>query len=196
MNTIELNLSFKEKRNYLNGADFYFAIEKTINIIDKGWLKKLTFKNFAYNKCIINFEKPDINKKIVAIGIWQSPNETSYKIWVTETSLAVLDRISFKEEEIIKNSETTQNRIRLNKKNKYSTIENIVSLTKELNYQISPKIAGKWVFGQIDLLKKLPSNYKEITIIHTGGRNSSFSRNQIIIEDLTYGEIRFIVGKP
>lgn len=196
MKDLKINLSFKEERQYLNGADFYLTIEKTLNSINKGWLKKLTFKKFAYNQCIISFEKPDIDKKIIGTGIWVSSNESLYKIWIIETSLPVVNRVPFKEEDIFKQTELFSNEIKIDKKNTYSVIENIVSLTKRLNYQLSPVINGKWIFGQIDLFNKLPNDYNQIKIIRNGERNNRFSRNLIIIDNSTYGEIRFIVGEP
>lgn len=196
MKNIELELSFKGDRNYLHGTDFYRAIENSVEKFNDGWLQKISFKKLCRNQCTITFKKPVPSEQIIGSGIWQSQDNTSLKFWIIETSYPVENRTCFTEENIFKDSTINNKKIQINKENKYSVIENIVALTKKLNNQLSPDIEGKWLFGQIDLLNKLPDRYSYIEIVRNSERKNSFSRNKIIIDNTIYGELRFIVGKP
>lgn len=86
--------------------------------------------------------------------------------------------------------------IRGKQTNPYSLIENIIALTKRLNYMLAPDVEGKWLFGQLDLKEALPNDWNDLVIARTVAVGNAFSRNRISIDGQEFGEIRFIGGKP
>ena len=78
----------------------------------------------------------------------------------------------------------------------YSCIEVIVALTKKLHYIKSADINGKWVFGQLNLLCRLPIQYKTAEVGLKTFYPGRFSVSTITLDGKLYGSIRFIVGQP
>ena len=117
------------------------------------------------------------------------------RFWIRETDEPVIDSYPFDEDAITSGAVLEAEIIRSGHANPYTVIENIIALTKKLNYALSPNINGKWLFGQIDLKKALPTEWDSIKIERTICVGTSFSRNRIVIDGGDCGEIRFIGGK-
>lgn len=195
---LKLDLKYKGSRNYLQGGDFFDAITSALfDETGDGALKKLCFKSFARNQCRLVLEKrPGKSEYQIGNGIWLKSDGEEIKFWIVESDEPVLSRYPFDEDELIAPSRIVGNVITLAAGNRYSAIENIVALTKKLNYALTPDINGKWVFGQIEMLKPMPTDFSEIEIIRSSERKGVFSCNQVAIDNEHVGEIRFIVGQP
>jgi len=113
-----------------------------------------------------------------------------------ETTQHVTDSYPFQEECITQPAEVEGTMIRGRRENAYSLIENIIALTKCLNYALTPDVDGKWLFGQLNLEKALPTEWDEIVVRRGVAVGNRFSRNQIEIDGEGFGEIRFIGGAP
>lgn len=195
---LKLEMKYKGNRNYLHGTDFFNDI--TDNLFARfsiGAIKKLSFKSFARNQCdLVLNERPGQDKHVVGNGIWRKSEGDEIKFWIVETDLPVLSRYPFDEDGLVAPSCIEGNTISLVAGNDYSAIENIVALTKKLNYALTPDVKGKWVFGQIDMVKPMPEVVDKFQITRTSERKGMFSCNQILINNEHVGEIRFIVGQP
>lgn len=141
-------------------------------------------------------ERPSQEAHQVGNGIWRDDKGDEIRFWIVEGKEEVVSRYPFDEEKLIAPSHVSEGTITLDVYNEHSAIENIVALTKKLNNTLTPEINGKWVFGQIDLIKPLPPIFNQIKIIRTNERKGMFSCNQVVIDKELVGEIRFIVGQP
>lgn len=191
-----LNLKYKGARTYLQGGDIFNALEDAFSVSESGYLSKLVFKRFARNQIAVVMEEPTERASVLGTAIWKSASGDEKRLWLTEIDVAVTESYPFDEEAIVAQSSINDQHIRLTVPNTYSTIENIIALTKKLNYVLSPNVSGKWVFGQLDLKQELPRSWESLCIDRTICLANSFSRNRILINDQHYGEIRFIGGQP
>lgn len=196
MKSQQLNLKFKGARIYLHGSDIFNAIEDLLSEIHEGFLSKLVFKTFARNQIEVLMAKPSDEAQILGQGNWKSIAGDSLNFWLRETDILVAESYAFDEDLILTNTTVTNEQINLEKQNIYSTIENVIALTKKLNYVLTPNVNGKWLFGQIDLQVKLPETWRVLGVVRTICVANSFSRNRILIDGEDVGEIRFIGGVP
>ena len=141
-------------------------------------------------------EEPADTRNVLGTALWKSDSGEEKRLWLTETDVAVTESYPFDEEAILAHAAVDDQHIQLTVPNAYSLIENIIALTKKLNYALSPQVNGKWLFGQLDLQQKLPKSWESLCIDRTICVANSFSRNRILIDDQHYGEIRFIGGQP
>ena len=193
---ILLDLKYKGARTYLYGGDIFNALEDALSSSDDGYLSKLVFKRFARNQIEVLMEEPADNKNVFGTALWKTASGEVRSLWLTEIDAAITESYPFDEEVILTHATIKDNRIQLTVTNEYSVIENITALTKKLNYALSPQVSGKWLFGQLDLQRKLPKSWESLCIDQTICVANSFSRNRIFIDDQHYGEIRFIGGQP
>ncbi|MCT7655661.1 ketoacyl-ACP synthase III [Oceanimonas sp. NS1] len=126
--------------------------------------------------------------------MWEQDNGVCHKFWVVEESRAVIGRYPFDEDGLVEPAIIEGNTIKITSLNQYNTIENVVALTKRINYKLSPDVDGKWVFGQVELIQKLPERFSTLEIVRVSERANKFSCNAIKIDGNEIGEIRFIVG--
>ena len=80
-------------------------------------------------------------------------------------------------------------------RSKFTPIEDVIVLTKHLNYAMSRILKGNWLFGQLDLTEPLIDNYRSLEIKMKYLIEGKFSVNDILIDGRTIGSIRFIMGK-
>jgi len=193
---ININLKYKGSRTYLQGGDIYNAIVEELSAQLEGYLARLAFKHFARNQVELLFENPVDSANLVGSGMWRTATGESQRFWIRETAGSVTDSYPFDEEVITSAAVIEYESIRVEHVNPYTLIENIIALTKKLNYALSPDVKGKWLFGQIDLKQSLPTEWDLIQIERAVCVGSSFSRNRIVIDGADYGEIRFIGGEP
>lgn len=190
----KLNLKYKGSRNYIHGSDIFMAATNFF-LEQNGYIKRLAFKSFARNQLKISFDEPLSNDRALGYGILSSPLGNK-KFFLIETGQSVTERYPYDENEVLDGSQIFDAYIENSTPNKYSTIENIIALTKKLNNHLSPEISGKWLFGQLDVKDALPDSWHEIKVTRKTCIADSFSRNLIEIDGQDYGEIRFIVGEP
>lgn len=191
-----LTLKYKGSRNYLHGTDIFNSLQDALSKKEVGHLAKLVFNRFARNQIEVLMEEQATDNHKLGYAVWKPVSGKEKHLWLYETGVLVNGSYPYEEDAILSNSMIQDRVIKLSASNPYSTIENIIALTKKLNYAISPDVQGQWLFGQIDLQLKLPEEWKLIQINQTVGLANKFSRNRILIDGLLYGEIRFIVGQP
>ena len=190
------NLKYKGSRTYLQGGDIFNALVDTFSKLGSGYLSKLMFKSFARNQIEVLLHKPENCVLVLGNGVWKFTNGAEQKFWFRETEEPVKESYSFEEETITAVATLTDLGIRLASQNAYSTIENIIALTKRLSYALTPDVDGKWLFAQIDLEQALPEGWGSMQIEQKLCIANSFSRNRITIDGQEVGEIRFIGGQP
>lgn len=196
----KLNMSFKGDRGYLHGSDFYNAIRATAFFqSSESYISDLTFRRFAKNQCFIMDIAPTDSSLVVGSFKTKLINNLDLlkEYYLVETDTKVTDRYEFDEDMLVVNAivDTTQLTARL-PKTAYTSIEEVIALTKLLNYAVAPNVSGKWVFGQLKLEKMLPEHYSELIITMKNMIKERFSINTIIIDGEVVGNIQFIVGKP
>lgn len=194
MKSVNLNLKYKGDRNYLHGSDIYSVLVGYFHENNQSYIKRLAFKSFARDQVTLTFDEA-FSKQSIAYGL-VSGDEGVKKFYLIETSEPVEDRYPYNENLITDTAEIAQERITGESGNPYTVIENIIALTKQLNYHLSPDVSGKWLFGQIDLNASLPDSWHKMVITRKSCIADSFSRNLIDIDGKNFGEIRFIVGEP
>ena len=79
---------------------------------------------------------------------------------------------------------------------RYSAIEVAIALTKKLNYHKQPSPTGRWVFGQQNLIKPFPANYRVMRVCLRAAIGTRFTTNELIVDGTPMGTMRFIVGSP
>lgn len=192
----DFQLQYKGSRNYLHGSDIYNAIDDALRTRFGGHLIRLTFKHFARNQCRLMLEKTDNAGNIIGQGNWSADSGELHHFWLYETDCPVIDSYPYDEDAITASACIDGAIITGSHNNHYSVIENIIALTKRLNYTLSPDVKGKWLFGQLDLKQNFPDNWQQICVERTVCVGNNFSRNRILIDGTDYGEIRFIGGQP
>ena len=199
---IELDLNYRGDRNYLQGGDFYIALtnaSKDYCNDPKVYVKKLTFRNFARTCCEIVSIKPSDFSRL--IGEVRFSNDTGSKLWdawIIEKENDVIKRKEFNEELLLSKAviDSVKRVGILHKRSKYMPIDDIIALTKCINYAVAPKISGTWVFGQIDLEGHINIDYKELKVEINSLIPGRFTLNNIFLDGRHTGNVRFIVGNP
>lgn len=191
-----LYLKFKGSRSYLHGSDIYNVVSEKLMERFDGYIARLVFRHFARHQIELLQDKPTDMANVVGSGAWQTSEGRSLQFWLRETSQPVTESYPFDEDAISTPAVIQGTVICGNRSNPYSLIENIIALTKKLNYALSPNVEGKWVFGQLNINTKPPTEWSIIEITRTVSVGSSFSRNSISIDGTAYGEIRFVGGNP
>lgn len=192
---IILSLGYRGARSYIQAGDIFLAIDAALANQQLGYLKKLTLNRFARNQLVITFDDPKEDNKLVGSGIMSSEIQVR-KFYLVETAEPVTKRNAYDEDEVLIGAVLSNLTITNMFVNKYTVIENLIALTKKLNYQLVADVSGRWVFGQLDLSSALPRSWNRIKITRTVCIANRFSRNSIEIDGFDFGELRFIVGKP
>lgn len=191
-----IEFKFKGARNYVQAGDFFNEISLALAPTGAGYLGKLVFKSFARNHCYLYDHKPEEEQRSVGSCAWVRSDGETATYWIVESDRPVTDSYVFQEELIVDRATVRGEEIFGDGSNPYSTIENIIALNKKLCYALSPAVDGRWVFGQINLTKPLPEKFRAMLLRRTHALADKFSRSSIEIDGDTFGEVRFIVGKP
>lgn len=195
-----LELKFKGERKYLHGSDFFNTLTQlsTELLGEAGFVEKLAFKSFAKNACVLIDSKPSDETFVAHIRLKSNTRALRKEYWIQETSDSVTESYVFDEDSLVApaNIDLDSQSIILKERSSFSPIEEIIALTKSLNYKVSPSISGKWVFGQLDLLKPLRDDYQVLHIEMKSLIKNRFSVNEIKLDDDSVGTMRFIVGSP
>lgn len=198
---VNLDLNFKGDRNYNHGTDFFNQVSKyVVNfLMQEGYVQKLSLKKFSNKKCYLTEVVPEnLDSVIGKVNYISNDHRVNLETWIIETEENIEKRIDYNEDVIYENADINLDTksIQINSKSVYSTIEEVIALTKKLNYTISPNVTGKWVFGQLDLLKALPISFNTLKITMKSLIENRFSINEIYVDDVMIGRINFIVGSP
>lgn len=197
MNKI-LPLSYKGERNYLQGGDFFNALSDIAAELagDRGaYVERIAFRSFARMACEVSTEPTAEHIGQARLAV---PGGTNVDVWLVETSHPVTSRRPFDEAQLLANASLGPDgrSAILPERSVYTPIEDVIALTKYLNYAVSPEVSGKWVFGQLDLTEPLTTDYQKLEIRLKNMVGGRFSVNSILVDDRNIGAIRFIVGAP
>ncbi len=149
--------------------------------------------------CEITNIQPNDSDKVVGQVRYSVPGDKSHiKFWLVETDKLVTDRYPFDEDVILEEVNLDQGKRSavVAQRSVYTPIEDVIVLTKHLNYAISPITNGNWLFGQMDLTEPLTDHYQSLEIQMKNLIEGRFSVNDILIDGSHIGTIRFIMGTP
>jgi hypothetical protein len=197
-----LPLSYKGAREYLQGGDFYNALANMAAELagEAGtFVERLAFRRFACMACEITTEQPTEPSVVVGQVRFRLPSGAgSQEAWLIETDSPVSGRRPFDEAALLANSflDAEGRYVSLQEPSAYTPIEDVIALTKQLNYAVCPDVNGKWVFGQLDLVSPLPGSYQKLEIRMKSLIAGRFSVNDIFVDGRSTGTMRFIVGAP
>ncbi|WP_394249692.1 hypothetical protein [Vibrio profundi] len=190
---------YKGDRNYLHGTDFYkFSVEYGEKAFSSSvYVNQLSFRQIARCQCEITQSKPS-SGNIVSTGKFMLPNGETQPFWWVETEKPVGERYEFDEDGLVATAtiDAEAESILMNHiSDNYTCIEEVVALNKKLNNTVKKPGNGKWLFGQLQLSKKLPMVYKKIEIKLNVMLHDKFSVSDIWLDGDHFGQIRFIVGR-
>lgn len=193
-----LPLQYKGGRNYLHGSDIYNeALVLIADFYKLGFVSNISFKRFARNQCYLALAQEDNQAAMVAFGVATDLSGIQHDFWIYETAEPVSGRYPFDEDSIVRDAiydEASKSISRLESSG-YSPIEDVIALTKRLNYLVCPEVEGQWVFSQLSLMAPL-ANSGSLAITMRSTLRGRFSVNDIVQAGVAIGTIRFVVGKP
>lgn len=197
-----LPLSYKGSRQYIQGGDIFNALTDSSSEItnqDKVFINRLVFRRYARHACELTIERPENMETVVGQVRFRSWSDgTLIDGWIVEKAIPVSDRQAFDESLLLAAATLDQEgrSASLPDRSMYTPIEDVIALTKHLNYSVSPQVRGNWLFGQLDLLEPLNDNYRTLEIKIKNMIVNKFSVNDILLDGRRIGTIRFIVGTP
>ncbi len=195
-----LKLAFKGSREYLHGTDFFNAltdIAPEITGDPEATVDRLTFRRYARMACELTTVPPVDPSKLTGQARFRLSNgQSPLEVLLVETVTPVTDRRPFDEALLLASASFDQkfSLACLPERSIYTPIEDVIALTKHLNYSVSPNVVGQWAFGQLDLLEPLLDNYQALVIQIKSIIANRFSVSYIQIDGRQIGSIRFIVG--
>jgi hypothetical protein len=197
---ILLDTPFKGDRTYVHGTSFFSALEavaKQYTTAEGAYVSRLIFRRFACTLCTLTEREPRSNA-LIGSGTYRLSDGSERLFWLGATEQPVCRRVPFDETALLTGAELdlAQKRAWLPCRTSYAPIEEVVVLTKLLNYKTMPEVSGKWVFGQLDLTEPLNDAYRRLDIHMKASIPGRFSVNDIVLDDRTIGTVRFIVAKP
>lgn len=197
-----LPLRYKGEREYLHGSDFYNALAD-ISVEFTGdasaFVERLVFRRSARMACEITTEQPAEPSTVVGQVRFRVPaGADSQEGWLVETDGPVSGRRPFDEAALLANSslDAESRCSSLPERSNCTPIEDVIALTKQLNYAVCPEVSGKWMFGQLDLVEPLTGDYRKLEIRMKNLIATRFSVNDIVVDGHNIGTIRFIMGAP
>ena len=195
-----LTLAWKGSRTYLHGSDLFNALAEIAEFVSgdqSAFVSQLIFKRFARTALAVTTDEPATNVQTIGKArLAFAKLGTGTNLWIIETGDEVTTRRPFDEDDLVATAVVDENAITLSKRSHYSPIEEIIALTKKLNYALSPEVSGRWVFGQIDLSCRLDTDHQITRIERKNIVGNRFSLNEIRLNEKPVGTIRFIVGSP
>jgi len=151
-----LELKFKGDRNYIQGGDIFAAIERIVRGEDElSFVSRISFRHFGRHDCDLYWDPVAGGERLVAEGNIHTTSGNR-KCWVVESQRPVRGRYEFDEEGLVECAVMVGQQISMDYNDAYSPIEQVIALTKRLNYKLSPDVDGRWVFGQLNLKIPMP----------------------------------------
>lgn len=194
-----LDTVLKSDRNYVRGTDFYDLASVELRKIkndDGGYISRILFRNITVNLCYLTLSKP-AQEVLIGSGVFSTSDDSEIQFWLVDTGRNITERMPFDESAINKSTYLDKKKqlALVLKQEKFSPIENIVTLTKFLNNKLMPDVNGKWLFAQLDLVKPLSEDTTNISVLLKNAIPGRFSICQVLMDEDIVGEIKFIVGK-
>jgi hypothetical protein len=197
----KLPLKFKGNRNYLHGSDFFKEISfhaAKLTGDANSFIKKISFRQFAETACVITDKQPTDKDVLIGNVEFQVCNKgAASEFWIIKTDEKVDSRYPYDENLVLLGAtlDMPERSGKIVDMSDYTLIEYVIALTKHLNYAVCPLVSGKWVFGQLDVEKAMPSGCQKLEIRMKNLIPARFSVNDIFVDDEKVGVMRFIVGE-
>lgn len=188
-----LKFRFKGARNYIQGGDIFDVVEKALAGEGRHVIE-MTFRHFSSHQLVLVPSDPGASAMTEGLALNHDGTRTPF--WLVETDDPVTERYPFDEDAITRDARIDGRSILSAGVAQFSVIEQVIALTKALNYKRAPDVDGKWVFAQLRLAEPLPDAAKSYLIEQKTLLANRFSAQDIILDGKRYGEIRFITGKP
>ena len=187
-----LHFRFKGDRGYVQGGDIFDELHALLGKQAKQILE-LSFRGFSNRQMRCLFADPGQGSK--AEGVAVDAAGLRQPFWLVETDQLVTERYPFDEDAITSHAQLDGKAISANATSGYSVIEQIIALTKALNYHITPSVNGKWVFGQLRLGQPLPQAATHFVIRQKTLLAGRFSVQEVELDGKLIGQIRFITSE-
>lgn len=185
----KLYFRFKGGRDYIHGSDIFDALDAWFEESGQR-VQELSFRHFSRNHLACVFDDPRDDITVEGKSVDEKGKQDPF--WLVETPETVTERYSFDEEAITGHADIEGDTIEANATEGYSVIEQIIALTKALNYARTPDVDGKWVFGQLRLRAALPKEVACYRIRQKILLAGCFSVQEILLDGRAAGQIRFI----
>ena len=198
MQTLDLNLPFKGKRNYLHGTSFYETVVDYMRVAEPASLTgkvKIALHRPANKQCRLIYPAPSwsIERQDNFIAEFIFKFETSHvTAWIEETKQPIIRRIPYHEELIIKKCHVKGLKIGIKGKVSFSSIEILVAMTKQLHIVAHPPEDRNWFFTRLDLNRLLnPEDTCRLKVELKRNLNNRLTRSDIFSGDERIGNIYF-----
>src|SRR5690606_38600721 len=128
--------------------------------------------------CVLTEPQQEVSAQGVALDSQGQPTP----FWLIATTEPVSERYPFDEDAITCHAQIDGKTIAARNTAQYSVIEQIIALTKALNYSLNPDVNGKWVFGQLRLKEALPAAVEHLLIRQKTLLGGRFSTQEITLD--------------
>lgn len=185
----KLKFCFKGNRNYVHGTDMF---NNLINILGKDIINidfmiyKKTDKNI-----ILSDSKAKLSDNVIFKFLYLKKGQEKL-VYGLETDEKLNCRYDYDEESIVKVAkiDIPNKSIILDKKTKYSFIENVVAINKYLLNSLFIDKKGKWYFTRIQL-KGISKEYLPLKLVFKNSFNLKLTKTEILTDNKKIGYIYF-----
>ena len=198
MQTLDLNLPLKGKRNYLHGTSYYETVVAFMGVVEPASLTgkvKIAFHRPANNQCRLIYPAPSgsIERRDNFIAEFIFDFESSHvAAWIEETKQSIIRRIPYHEGLIVKKCHVKGLTIGIKGKVSFSSIEVLIAMTKHLHIVAYPPEDGTWFFTRLDLNRLLnPEDAYRLKVELKQNLNNRLTKADIFSGDESIGNIYF-----
>ena len=193
---IELRMSLKGQRQYVQGGDMYAHADKAAkrHIGSACWVNELTIRKMAFADCDIIFSNlAATHHRVVATFTLGGCADCEGGV-IVETDRPPIGRVELDEAHIVGPSEVTGNTISRHNRSRYEPIEEVVALTKHLHQILVPTSRGRWIFTKVNLTEPFDSSVEaSYSVTVENVLASRVSASSLLSNGRKFGTITFIV---
>lgn len=198
MQKIQMDIPFRGKRDYLQGADLYqFIVDRVGGDLPEGPLQ-LQFHTLLrrQGELLVGVDEVASWRKRPEYrgeGRFGPPGEARQVVLV-ETDAEVAERKLCNESEVVKGAEVdvADRSAVLAFPSGGTPMEMVVFLNKQLHFQVLPEVKEKWLFVRLELNQRLPeTGERELKLVLRQVLGNRFTKTEILIDDVSYGFIIF-----
>ncbi|WP_220782557.1 hypothetical protein, partial [Shewanella sairae] len=117
------------------------------------------------------------------------------KYYLLETNESVTERYQFDEESLVEAATLYEKRLTMSRNMQFSMIENLIALTKKLNYALEHPKSGKWLFTQYRTEENNDDFEGEISIERGSFVPQRFSENLVYLNGILKAKVIFAIGE-
>ncbi len=200
MKPVRLDLCLKGDRDYLSGADLYAALVARLDDYLAGLRIshfRLAFHGFARKQVEMCFAKGRLQSEPQnLVGKFALTSEADeFQGWLTETDVPIGCRYPYLEENIHGLCVINGRSVRIESRSGFSSIEEVVSMTKLLHNRLFPSSDKRWVFSRIDLNRLLrPADAGNLEVKLEQALATRITRSRILSGGSVIGSMFFSVA--